>query len=234
MNDCFDCLFVSVTFSQGARVGRIDAFVQSLDKNFMVPVGGAIIAGFDDSFVKEISRMYPGENIACVVIIKIWCQLKIYLKPNNSTKCLNCGFIYIWALIIAINSILFRIREIVLVYMLCVFCSYSRLNCTKCFFVIWCWMLVSSPPALHTGRASASPSLDVLITLLTLGAAGYRKLLSERKVRDNTASTAATLQQLFGQVSTVVFQEHATFIRPAAIKTSLFFMIIIFLCPLCK
>ncbi|XP_066537767.1 O-phosphoseryl-tRNA(Sec) selenium transferase [Hoplias malabaricus] len=75
---------------QGARVGRIDAFVQSLDKNFMVPVGGAIIAGFDEEFIKEISKMYPG-------------------------------------------------------------------------------------------RASASPSLDVLITLLTLGACGYKKLLSERK-----------------------------------------------------
>ncbi|KAM7366182.1 hypothetical protein PAMP_015647 [Pampus punctatissimus] len=75
---------------QGARVGRIDAFVQSLDKNFMVPVGGAIIAGFDESFILEISKMYPG-------------------------------------------------------------------------------------------RASASPSLDVLITLLTLGASGYKKLLSERK-----------------------------------------------------
>ncbi|XP_061565589.1 O-phosphoseryl-tRNA(Sec) selenium transferase [Cololabis saira] len=75
---------------QGARVGRIDAFVQSLDKNFMVPVGGAIIAGFDESFVQEISKMYPG-------------------------------------------------------------------------------------------RASASPSLDVLITLLTLGASGYKKYLSERK-----------------------------------------------------
>uniref|UniRef100_A0A8C2XSJ1 O-phosphoseryl-tRNA(Sec) selenium transferase n=1 Tax=Cyclopterus lumpus TaxID=8103 RepID=A0A8C2XSJ1_CYCLU len=75
---------------QGARVGRIDAFVQSLDKNFMVPVGGAIIAGFDESFIQEISQMYPG-------------------------------------------------------------------------------------------RASASPSLDVLITLLTLGASGYKKLLSERK-----------------------------------------------------
>ncbi|KAM9406156.1 O-phosphoseryl-tRNA(Sec) selenium transferase isoform 2-T2 [Salvelinus alpinus] len=75
---------------QGARVGRIDAFVQSLDKNFMVPVGGAIIAGFDESFIQEISRMYPG-------------------------------------------------------------------------------------------RASASPSLDVLITLLTLGASGYRKLLAEQK-----------------------------------------------------
>ncbi|XP_066576887.1 O-phosphoseryl-tRNA(Sec) selenium transferase isoform X2 [Amia ocellicauda] len=75
---------------QGARVGRIDAFVQSLDKNFMVPVGGAIIAGFDEAFVQEISRMYPG-------------------------------------------------------------------------------------------RASASPSLDVLITLLTLGTGGYRRLLKERK-----------------------------------------------------
>lgn len=75
---------------QGARVGRIDAFVQSLDKNFLVPVGGAVIAGFDEAFVQEISRMYPG-------------------------------------------------------------------------------------------RASASPSLDVLITLLGLGASGYRRLLSQRK-----------------------------------------------------
>ncbi|XP_030047106.1 O-phosphoseryl-tRNA(Sec) selenium transferase [Microcaecilia unicolor] len=75
---------------QGARVGRIDAFVQSLDKNFMVPVGGAIIAGFNESFIQEISKMYPG-------------------------------------------------------------------------------------------RASASPSLDVLITLLSQGANGYKQLLKERK-----------------------------------------------------
>ncbi|XP_038831483.1 O-phosphoseryl-tRNA(Sec) selenium transferase-like [Salvelinus namaycush] len=83
----FKCMHL---IQQGARVGRIDAFVQSLDKNFMVPVGGAIIAGFNKSFIQEISRMYPGS-------------------------------------------------------------------------------------------ASASPSLDVLITLLTLGASGYRKLLAERK-----------------------------------------------------
>ncbi|XP_068612000.1 O-phosphoseryl-tRNA(Sec) selenium transferase [Brachionichthys hirsutus] len=75
---------------QGSRVGRIDAFVQSLDKNFMVPVGGAVVAGFDASFIQEISQMYPG-------------------------------------------------------------------------------------------RASATPSLDVLVTLLGLGAGGYKKLLSERK-----------------------------------------------------
>ncbi|XP_051898506.1 O-phosphoseryl-tRNA(Sec) selenium transferase isoform X1 [Pristis pectinata] len=75
---------------QGARIGRIDAFVQSLDKNFMVPVGGAIVAGFDDVFIQEISKMYPG-------------------------------------------------------------------------------------------RASASPSVDVLITLLSLGVNGYKRLLKERK-----------------------------------------------------
>lgn len=38
-------------------------------------------------------------------------------------------------------------------------------------------------PPFRAGRASASPSLDVLITLLGLGASGYKKLLSERKVR---------------------------------------------------
>ncbi|XP_048398642.1 O-phosphoseryl-tRNA(Sec) selenium transferase isoform X1 [Stegostoma tigrinum] len=75
---------------QGARIGRIDAFVQSSDKNFLVPVGGAIVAGFDDVFINEISKMYPG-------------------------------------------------------------------------------------------RASASPSTDVLITLLSLGVNGYKRLLKERK-----------------------------------------------------
>ncbi|XP_020848063.1 O-phosphoseryl-tRNA(Sec) selenium transferase [Phascolarctos cinereus] len=75
---------------QGARVGRIDAFVQSLDKNFMVPVGGAIIAGFGGSFIQEISKMYPG-------------------------------------------------------------------------------------------RASISPALDIVITLLSLGSNGYKKLLKDRK-----------------------------------------------------
>ncbi|MCL4137385.1 UNVERIFIED_CONTAM: hypothetical protein GTU68_040353 [Idotea baltica] len=45
---------------QAARVGRVDAFVQSTDKNLMVPVGGAIIAGFDDQFINKLSKSYPG------------------------------------------------------------------------------------------------------------------------------------------------------------------------------
>jgi O-phospho-L-seryl-tRNASec:L-selenocysteinyl-tRNA synthase len=44
--------------------GRVDAFVQSTDKNFMVPVGGSIIAGFDKTFIDDISKFYPGRASA--------------------------------------------------------------------------------------------------------------------------------------------------------------------------
>ncbi|CAG2165325.1 unnamed protein product, partial [Oppiella nova] len=45
-----------------SRVGRIDAFIQSTDKNFMVPVGGSIIAGFDTDFLNQISSTYAGRG----------------------------------------------------------------------------------------------------------------------------------------------------------------------------
>uniref|UniRef100_A0A7I4YU70 O-phosphoseryl-tRNA(Sec) selenium transferase n=1 Tax=Haemonchus contortus TaxID=6289 RepID=A0A7I4YU70_HAECO len=45
--------------------GRIDAFVQSLDKNFQVPVGGAIIGTFKQSAIKTIAQFYPG-RASCV------------------------------------------------------------------------------------------------------------------------------------------------------------------------
>nr|CDS28762.1 o phosphoseryl tRNA(Sec) selenium [Hymenolepis microstoma] len=35
-------------------------YVQSTDKNLMVPVGGAIIAGFSKDLIKEIAESYPG------------------------------------------------------------------------------------------------------------------------------------------------------------------------------
>lgn len=44
----------------GCRKGRVDAFVQSTDKNFLVPVGGAIVAGPDATLVDQVSAMYPG------------------------------------------------------------------------------------------------------------------------------------------------------------------------------
>jgi len=38
--------------------------VQSTDKNFLVPVGGAVVAGFDASLIEKIGKLYPGEIYA--------------------------------------------------------------------------------------------------------------------------------------------------------------------------
>lgn len=76
---------------QANRVGRVDVFVQSCDKNLMVPVGGAVIASAHKSITDKIAQTYAG-------------------------------------------------------------------------------------------RASASPSMDVFITLLEMGMTGYERLLRERKV----------------------------------------------------
>jgi len=47
---------------EAARVGRLDLFVQSTDKNYLVPVGGALIAGFHRKLVAEVSQTYPGRG----------------------------------------------------------------------------------------------------------------------------------------------------------------------------
>lgn len=46
--------------NEAMRTGRVDAVVQSLDKNFMVPVGGAIVCSASTAFVASISKLYPG------------------------------------------------------------------------------------------------------------------------------------------------------------------------------
>lgn len=53
---------------EASRKGRVDAFVQSTDKNFLVPVGGAIIGSFDKSLLDRISKMYPGRASASSVM----------------------------------------------------------------------------------------------------------------------------------------------------------------------
>eukprot|EP00922_Rhytidocystis_sp_ex-Travisia-forbesii_P034842 GHVS01051759.1.p1 GENE.GHVS01051759.1~~GHVS01051759.1.p1 ORF type:complete len:411 (-),score=71.32 GHVS01051759.1:150-1382(-) len=45
---------------QGSRCGRVDLFVQSTDKNFMVPVGGAVVASSRAECVEAVSQLYPG------------------------------------------------------------------------------------------------------------------------------------------------------------------------------
>ncbi|TGZ37755.1 O-phosphoseryl-tRNA(Sec) selenium transferase [Temnothorax longispinosus] len=53
---------------EASRKGRVDAFVQSTDKNFLVPVGGAIIGSFDKNLLDRISKMYPGRASASSVM----------------------------------------------------------------------------------------------------------------------------------------------------------------------
>ena len=44
------------------RRGRVDAVVQSTDKNFMVPVGGAVVSACRSSpaLVEAVNKAYPG------------------------------------------------------------------------------------------------------------------------------------------------------------------------------
>ena len=48
--------------------GRLDAFVQSTDKNFMVPVGGAVVVSASKPLVDAVSRVYPGRASASPVV----------------------------------------------------------------------------------------------------------------------------------------------------------------------
>merc|ERR1719247_1119460 len=58
---CSKCTHLIET---GCRRGRVDAFVQSTDKNFLVPVGGAIVAApktdnYKSELVDRVSEIYP-------------------------------------------------------------------------------------------------------------------------------------------------------------------------------
>lgn len=53
---------------EASRKGRVDAFVQSTDKNFLVPVGGAIIGSFDKNILDRILKIYPGRANASSVM----------------------------------------------------------------------------------------------------------------------------------------------------------------------
>ncbi|KAG7401248.1 hypothetical protein PHYBOEH_002432 [Phytophthora boehmeriae] len=46
------------------RTGRVDAVVQSLDKNFMVPIGGAIVCSPSRDVIDRVAKFYPGRASA--------------------------------------------------------------------------------------------------------------------------------------------------------------------------
>lgn len=56
--------FLTHQIEQAHKVGRIDIFVASADKNFMVPVSGCILAGFDSTSIDAIADTYAGRASA--------------------------------------------------------------------------------------------------------------------------------------------------------------------------
>lgn len=52
--------FLTHQIEQAHRAGNIDLFVQSTDKNLLVPVGGAVVAGFNKKLVDQVAKRYAG------------------------------------------------------------------------------------------------------------------------------------------------------------------------------
>jgi O-phospho-L-seryl-tRNASec:L-selenocysteinyl-tRNA synthase len=48
--------------------GRVDAIIQSTDKNFLCPVGGSIIASANEEFLKRVAHSYAGRATAAPVV----------------------------------------------------------------------------------------------------------------------------------------------------------------------
>lgn len=48
---------------QAHRLGRVDLFVQSTDKNLMVPVGGAVVASASSDIVSQVVQTYAGKFV---------------------------------------------------------------------------------------------------------------------------------------------------------------------------
>ena len=51
------------------KAGRVDLFIQSTDKNLMVPVGGAIVAGFEQDIVETVAKSYAGKLCTLVELL---------------------------------------------------------------------------------------------------------------------------------------------------------------------
>ncbi len=48
--------------------GRVDAIIQSTDKNFLSPVGGAIVASPNEEFLNDVSGAYAGRSTAAPIV----------------------------------------------------------------------------------------------------------------------------------------------------------------------
>lgn len=54
------CTKITHRIREAVRIGKVDIIVQSTDKNFMVPIGGAIVASQNKEILNRINGLYPG------------------------------------------------------------------------------------------------------------------------------------------------------------------------------
>lgn len=71
---------------QAQRVGRIDYFVQSTDKNLLLPVGGAIVASSDVQLLKHLANSYAGRASSSQT-------LDVFMTLISLGHCGYCGLI---------------------------------------------------------------------------------------------------------------------------------------------
>ena len=62
------CATTCQRLNRACTVGRVDAIVCSTDKNFLVPVGGAIVLSPSESVVADIGQLYAGRASAAPMV----------------------------------------------------------------------------------------------------------------------------------------------------------------------
>lgn len=62
------CSKIMFELNQASKFGKVDYVVQSTDKNFMVPVGGAIVFSQDKKLIKKVSELYPGRASSAPIL----------------------------------------------------------------------------------------------------------------------------------------------------------------------
>lgn len=62
------CLQTNKLLNRACTIGRVDAIICSTDKNFLVPVGGALLLSPSEHVISCISKNYPGRASASPVV----------------------------------------------------------------------------------------------------------------------------------------------------------------------
>jgi O-phospho-L-seryl-tRNASec:L-selenocysteinyl-tRNA synthase len=69
------------------RQSRLDVFVQSSDKNFLVPVGGSVIISPDPKIVDSVESIYPGRASSSQVLDL--CATLLHLGEDGFSRMLS-------------------------------------------------------------------------------------------------------------------------------------------------